>query len=216
MVGGTKPDLIFVELIHESLRTDGKRLLDSVAALNSEGPSRVPAIRAFFEHYSNQLLLHHSHEDRIFFPAVEARVGAERMQLAELTRQHEALDADLRTVSHELAVLDGSGGDFAAGRDRACGALSKLNESVANHLDLEEAAVLPLVESEIPVADYKRLENQARHATPRAQAQFLIPWIVAHASPTQQTDLFRSAPPLWLVNLVARRRYRRLDLAGTR
>jgi hemerythrin-like domain-containing protein len=217
MIDGTKPDLIFVELIHKSLRMDGTRLLDSVAALNSEdGRSRVPAIRAFFEHYSNQLLLHHSHEDRIFFPVVVARVGAERMRLAELTRQHEALDAELRTVSHELAVLDGSGGDFAAGRDRACDALSKMSASLASHLALEEAAVLPLVESEIPVADYKRLENQARHATPRAQAQFLIPWIVAHATPTQRKALFRSAPPLLLVNRVARRRYRRLDLAFTR
>jgi hypothetical protein len=75
--------------------------------------------------------------------------------------------------------------------------------------------VLPLVESEIPVADYKGLENQARHATPRAQAQFLIPWIVAHATPIQRKALFRSAPPLRLVNLVTRRRYRRLDLACT-
>jgi hemerythrin-like domain-containing protein len=162
MVDGTKPDLIFVELIHESFRMDGKRLLDSVAAVNSElGRSRVPAIRAFFEQYSNQLLLHHSHEDRIFFPVVEARVGAERMRLAELTRQHEALDAELRTVSHELALLDGSGGDFAAGRETACDALFKMGESLGNHLDLEEAAVLPLVESEIPVADYKRLKRSS-------------------------------------------------------
>jgi hypothetical protein len=71
------------------------------------------------------------------------------------------------------------------------------------------------VESEIPVADYKRLENQARQATPRAQAQFLIPWIVAHATPTQRKALFSSAPPLRLVNLVAQRRYRRLDLPCT-
>jgi hemerythrin-like domain-containing protein len=216
-IDGTKPDLIFVELIHESLRIDGTRLLDSVAALNLEhGPSRVPAIRAFFDQYSNQLLLHHSHEDRIFFPVVEARVGPERMRLEELTRQHLSLEVELRTISHELAVLDEGGGDFAAGRVRACDALSMMGETLATHLDLEEAAVLPLVESEIPVADYKGLENQARRATPRAQAHFLIPWIVAHATPTQRKALFRLAPPLRLVDLVARRRYRRLDLACTR
>jgi hemerythrin-like domain-containing protein len=216
-VGGPKPDLIFVELIHKSLRIDGTRLLDSVAALNLEhGPRRVPAIRAFFDQYSNQLWLHHSHEDRIFFPVVEARVGSERMRLDELTRQHEALEAELRTISHELAVLNERGGDFAAGRVRACDALSMMGETLATHLDLEEATVFPLVESEIPVADYKGLESQARHATPRAQAHFLIPWIVAHATPTQRKALFRSAPPLRLVNLAARGRYRRLDRACTR
>jgi hemerythrin-like domain-containing protein len=214
---GAKPDLIFVKLVHLSLRIDVDRLVDSVAALDVKDPRcRIQAIRAFFDQYRDQLLLHHSHEDELFFPAVEARVGAEGIRLGELIHQHEALDAALQGTSHGLSALADSGGDFARGRTRACDALSAMNETLATHLDLEEATILPFVESEISVADYKELETQTRHATPRARAQFLIPWILAHATPTQRKALFRSAPPLRLVNLVMCRRYRRFDHALVR
>jgi hypothetical protein len=65
----------------------------------------------------------------------------------------------------------------------------------------------------MPVAEYKKLEAKARKATPRGQASFLIPWIVDHASPDQRKSLFRSAPPLRIVNRLNCRRYRRLDEA---
>jgi hemerythrin-like domain-containing protein len=214
-VEGAKPDLIFVRLVHQALRIDGSRLLASVAALDTNNLSgRLPAIRGFFDQYQDQLRLHHSHEDELFFPAVEARVGADRMRLVELTQQHETLDSALVTVSDTLGVLGDGGDGFDPQRANACDAISAMEEALASHLDLEEATVLPLVESELSVADYKRLETQARHATPRDRAQFLIPWIVAHATPGQQQALFRSAPPLRFVSLIARRRYRRLDLVG--
>jgi hemerythrin-like domain-containing protein len=215
MIGGTaKPDLIFVHLIHQSLRIDGTRLLHSVAALDAnQQPSRLPAIRAFFDQYCNQLLLHHGHEDKLFFPAIEARIGSDRIRLGELTHQHEALDTALQAVSDRLATLADPAPDFTAGRTTACDALSAMNKSLVTHLDLEEATVLPLLESEIPLAEYKQLETQARRATPRAQTQFLIPWLVAHATADQRQTLFKSAPPLRLVNRLARSRYRHFDNA---
>ena len=79
------------------------------------------------------------------------------------------------------------------------------------HLTLEEGAPLPLFETEVPFADYKRLEAKARKTTPRARARFLIPWLVAHATPEQQKALFRSAPPLRVIARLNRRRYRRFD-----
>jgi len=213
-VEAAKPDLTFVNLVHQSLRTDGARLLGSVAALGpGQRRSRLPAIRAFFDQYRGQLLLHHSHEDELFYPALEARVGADRMRLGELAHQHEALDAALQAVSDSLASLAGPASDFPPARTTACAALSEMERSLATHLDLEEATVLPLLGSEMPAVEYKRLETQARHATPRAQAQFLVPWLAAHATPDQRKALFRSAPPLRLVNLVAGPRYRRLDNA---
>ena len=213
-VEAAKPDLTFVNLVHQSLRTDGARLLGSVAALGpDQRRSRLPAIRAFFDQYRGQLLLHHSHEDELFYPALEARVGADRMRLGELAHQHEALDAALQAVSDSLASLAGPASDFPPARTTACAALSEMERSLATHLDLEEATVLPLLGSEMPAVEYKRLETLARHATPRAQAQFLVPWLAAHATPDQRKALFRSAPPLRLVNLVAGPRYRRLDNA---
>jgi hemerythrin-like domain-containing protein len=208
----SRPDLTFVNLIHQSLRIDAARLAAAISALDpSDRPGRVRSIEAFFGQYRGQLAMHHSHEDELFFPALEARVGADRMHLGELDAQHDALDAALQAVSDGLAALADPAGDFATDRAGAASALSAMTELLAAHLTLEERTALPLFESEMPVAEYKKLEARTRQATPRAQARFLIPWVIAHATPDQQKAVFRSAPPLRLFYLLNLRHYRRFD-----
>jgi hemerythrin-like domain-containing protein len=210
----SKPDLLLVNLIHQSLRVDAMRLSATVAALDQHDRSgQTTGVREFFERYREQLVVHHTHEDTLFFPALAARVGAERMRLSELADQHEQLDETLQILGKGLAVLADREGDFDAERMHASKFASQMVDQLGAHLTLEEETALPLFESEISVADYKGLETRARKATSRRQAQFMIPWVIAHATPEQQTALFRSAPPMRLVNRLSRGRYRRLDQA---
>jgi iron-sulfur cluster repair protein YtfE (RIC family) len=210
----TKPDLIFVNLTHQALRVDGARLVATVAALEpGDRGSRLPGVREFYDHYREQLVAHHTHEDTLFYPALAARVGDDRMHRDELVAQHDQLDGVLEAVGNGLADLADPDWDFSANRTRVAGDLSTMVEELNTHLDFEERTALPLFVSDMPVAEYKKLESKARRATPRGQASFLIPWIVEHASPDQRKALFRSAPPLRIVNRLNRRRYRRLDEA---
>jgi len=209
-----KPDLTFVTLIHQSLRADAARLATATAELGpSDRQDRLPGIQAFFGHYREQLTMHHHHEDQLFFPALAAKAGAGRMHLTELAAQHEALDTAVQAADEGLTALADLAADLAAGRVRAVGALSTMADLLAAHLTLEEQTALPLFESDMSAADYKKLEARARKATPRPQAQFLIPWIIAHATPQQRDALFRSAPPLRLACRLYHRRYQRLDQA---
>jgi hypothetical protein len=41
----------------------------------------------------------------------------------------------------------------------------------------------------------------------------MVPWIVDHASADQRSVLFKTAPPLWIVDRINRGRYRRLEQA---
>jgi hemerythrin HHE cation binding domain-containing protein len=210
----SKPDLIFVNLTHQALRVDGARLVVTVAALEpGDRGSRLPGVREFYDHYREQLVAHHTHEDTLFYPALAARVGDDRMHRDELVAQHHQLDGVLQAVGDGLADLADPDGDFSASGTRVAGDLSTMVEELNTHLDFEERTALPLFVSDMPVAEYKKLEAKARKATPRGQAGFLIPWIVAHASPDQRKALFRSAPPLRIVNRLNRRRYRHLDEA---
>jgi hypothetical protein len=88
-----------------------------------------------------------------------------------------------------------------------------LVEHIRAHLDNEEAVALPLFASEMSVPEYDEPEGEARKATPREQSTFMVPWLAEHASPEQRKAWFRSAPPMRLVYLATRRRYRRLDAA---
>jgi hemerythrin-like domain-containing protein len=211
---GTKPSLVFVELVHRSLRIDAGRLRVTVAALDPDSePSRLPAIRDFFDHYRCQLVMHHSHEDGLFFPALAARVGTHTIRLDQLTDEHQTLGTALQAVSDRLAALDENATEFSTGRRALSESLSTMAELLDAHLKLEEQTVLPLYQSHMPAAEHQQLETKARHAAPRSQAQFLIPWLVAHATPPQRKALFKSAPSLRLINLVTGRRYRRIDRA---
>jgi iron-sulfur cluster repair protein YtfE (RIC family) len=99
----TKPDLTFVNLTHQALRVDGARLVATVAALEPrDRGSRLPGVREFYDHYREQLVAHHSHEDALFYPALAARVGADRMHQDELVAQHHQLDGVLQAVGDGL------------------------------------------------------------------------------------------------------------------
>jgi hemerythrin-like domain-containing protein len=210
----TKPDLIFVNLVHQALRADGARLVVTISALEPrDRQGRLPGVREFYDNYREQLVAHHTHEDRLFYPALAARAGEDRMHRDELVSQHHQLDGVLQAVGEGLATLADSDGDFSAHRTKVAGDMSAMVEQLSTHLDLEERTALPLFVSDMPVAEYNKLESEARKATPREQSRFLIPWIVEHASPDQRKALFRSAPPLRIVYWLNRRRYRRLDEA---
>jgi Hemerythrin HHE cation binding domain len=212
----SQPDLTLVNLIHQSLRADARRLTAAVTSLHPEDrAARLAGIRAYFDHYHAQLATHHAHEDDLFFPALQARVGADRMHLNALAGQHEALDTAVHAARGALAALADPAGNFTADRARAADALTVMAELLAAHLTLEEETALPLTESEVPAAEYKKLETRARKATPRPQARFMIPWIIAHSTADQQQALYRSAPPLRLQYWLNRRRYRHLDQALT-
>ena len=133
--GRTRHHLTLVNLIHQSLRADAQRLPAAVTALDpSDRPGRLPRIRAFFDQYRAQLATHHDHEDELFFPALQARVGADEMHLNALAGQHEALDAALHVACDALAALTDPAGDFTADRARAADALSVMAELLAAHL----------------------------------------------------------------------------------
>lgn len=212
----SRPDLTFVTVIHQALRSDAERLGTALAAVGPGDRVRAAGIARYYGQYREQLALHHRHEDELFFPALAARVGADAMHLDELTAQHEALDAALADVSGRLAALADPAGDFAAGQAGATSALAAMTGLLTAHLALEEQYALPLYESEITAAENKRLEARARKATPWARTRFQIPWLIAHASPGQRAALFRSAPPLRLLYWLNLGYYRRLDQALAR
>jgi hypothetical protein len=135
------------------------------------------------------------------------------LPLTDLTAQHETLDVQLQAISESFESLADPAGDFETNRAKLANDMSSLVAHLDAHLALEEATVLPRIESSLSPSSYKQLEAQARRHTSRPQARFLIPWLVAHATPQQQAALFKAAPPLRLVNWFDRRHYRYLDHA---
>jgi hemerythrin-like domain-containing protein len=213
MTAQGKPDLLFVTLIHQALRVDADRMVASASALSPAEVQRLAGLRFFFDEYRGQLCLHHAHEDDLFFPALQAVVDESQAPILELAIQHGTLDSELQAIGDRLASLSSPSGDFAAEKADVVSSMTGMAKQLDAHLAMEEEKVLPLMASAVPQATYKQLEAQARKLTPRRRARFLIPWIIGHATPDQQRDLFKGAPPLRAAYLVNRHRYRTFDRA---
>ena len=213
-VDRSKPDLTIVVLIHQALRADGARLVATVTSLQpGDQQGRVPGVRAYYDRYREQLIAHHTHEDTVFYPALAAKVGDDRMCRVQLEAEHAQLDDVLTSIGKGLDELAASNGDFSVRRDRVVADLTTMVDELGSHLDFEERVALPLFVSEIPVEEYNALEKKVRRATPRDESSFLIPWLAESATPAQRKAWFRTTPPLAIVYLINRRRYRRVDAA---
>jgi hemerythrin-like domain-containing protein len=163
-------------------------------------------VHEFYGKYREQLVAHHTHEDRVFFPSLAARVGDDRMHRGELVAQHVELDAVLEAIEQGFVAMAVSDGEFPERRSKLTGDLAAMVEHLTTHLDLEERTAIPLVESEMTTAEDDDLEKKARKATTRGRAVFMIPWLAEHASPERHKAWFRSAPPLRIIYALTRRR----------
>jgi iron-sulfur cluster repair protein YtfE (RIC family) len=65
---------------------------------------RLSGVREYFDKYQEQLVAHHTHEDTLFYPALAARVGDDKMHREELVAQHEQLDGALHAIEEGFAA----------------------------------------------------------------------------------------------------------------
>jgi hemerythrin-like domain-containing protein len=109
--------------------------------------------------------IHHSGEDELLWPVLLERVEVETDLIQRMEHQHERVAALLPHAQEQLSAWatmpTSEGGAKLAATFEELGSL--LNE----HLDEEEAQILPLVETHLTVAEWERLGEHARgHLAP--------------------------------------------------
>ncbi|MEV6103611.1 hemerythrin domain-containing protein [Streptomyces sp. NPDC051940] len=160
-------DFTMMYVTHDAFRRDLDRLLS--AALT--GTAYTPRVRAGWENFRAQLLLHHTVEDTALWPRVEARLGgaAEGLQLlAEMEEEHGRLDPLLAVVDDALR----NGAPLLVEQVQA------LRETLVLHLEHEEQSALPLIQDVLPPADWRAFGAAMREAQGMKGAAVYVPWIV--------------------------------------
>jgi iron-sulfur cluster repair protein YtfE (RIC family) len=188
---------------HDAFRRDLDRLV--VAADAGKGSAR--RVDAGWNNFKTQLLIHHGVEDNNLWPAVRRAVAGEPDSLAlaeEMVAEHDQLDPLVKAVDEALsnAMVDLS-------------ALSReLSAALKHHLTHEEERALPLIQSVLTPADWRRFTRQmARRQGVRGAAVY-VPWLL-DGSPTAAQHRFVAAlpAPLRTINrLLWQPRYRKRNL----
>lgn len=100
-------------------------------------------------------LLHHHHrgEDELLWPKLRSRTEPQALEvIEEVEAQHESIDSALHEVEdRRLAWIENQ---TAESRERLAAELERLTIMLADHLDLEERALLPLAAMVLTVDEW--------------------------------------------------------------
>jgi hypothetical protein len=200
---GEAIDFTMMYVTHDAFRRDLNRLTAAAAA----GRADAPGVRAGWENFKAQLLLHHSVEDSDLWPRVRRAAAGRPAGLAlldEMEAEHAQIDPLLAAVDGALA---GSAGSLAA---HAAGLVSALEW----HLKHEEDAALPLIQSVCTPADWRAFAGEMRRRQGVKGAAIYVPWILDGAAPDGQQGFLAALPaPVRIISrLVWEPRYRQRGL----
>jgi hemerythrin-like domain-containing protein len=157
-------------------------------------------------------LLHHHHEgeDQLLWPKLRDRVSpAARAVLDTVESQHAAIDAALGRLATARAAWRAQ--PDVANRDRLTTALEASFELVAEHLDFEERAVLPLAAAALTQAEWDAVGEAASKAMPKPSLVLAFGMFAYEGDPAVLTMMLHSAPPVprYVVPKIAPRVYAR-------
>ena len=200
---GEAIDFTMMYVTHDAFRRDLARFTAASAA----GTAHAPGVRAGWENFKAQLLLHHSVEDTDLWPRVRRAAAGRPAGLALL----EEMEAEHAQVDPLLAAVDAALADPASNLPAH---VAELTSALEWHLKHEEDAALPLIQAVCTPADWRAFTGEMRRRQGVKGAAIYVPWILDGAAPAQQRQSLAALPgPVRLINrLLWEPRYRQRGL----
>ena len=181
---GKAIDFTMMYATHDAFRRDLGRFTAAAAA----GMADAAGVRAGWENFKSQLLLHHSVEDTHLWPRVRrAAAGLPHglVLLDEMEAEHAQIDPLLAAVDHALAS---SAGSLAAH-------VGEMASALQWHLKHEEEAALPLIQSVCTLADWHAFAAEMRRRQGVKGAAVYVPWILDGTTADASRQFLAALPP---------------------
>lgn len=196
--------------IHTCLRRAGRALAEAVAGHDPRDRSRARSLLRYWEGYAGEILLHHTVEDEIFYPALVERVPVAAEHLGRIDADHHTLD-ELMAEGHIAMTHLAAGGPTRP----AAYVLRHLDHVMRVHLDYEDADVVSLFPSHFDQHEYEALAKAAGRSVSFKQARFTVPFVGSWLDDEQREQMLGEAPmPFRLLYRVTRSGHERLAAAA--
>jgi iron-sulfur cluster repair protein YtfE (RIC family) len=196
-------DFTMMYVTHDAFRRD----LGRFTAASAAGTAHAPGVRAGWENFKAQLLLHHSVEDTHLWPRVRRATAGRTAGLALL----DEMEAEHAQIDPLLAAVDDALADSAS---NLAGHVAELASALEWHLRHEEDAALPLIQSVCTPADWRAFAGAMRRRQGIKGAAIYVPWILDGSAPDGQRRFLAALPaPVRVISrLLWEPRYRRRGL----
>ncbi|MEV4125780.1 hemerythrin domain-containing protein [Nocardia sp. NPDC049707] len=198
-----------MEIVHRGLRRESRLLIELVAAVAPGNTARAAVIADHFRIYRLGLQNHHEGEDELLWPPLLARVDLGTDIILRMEEQHERVAATLTRLDAAVPAWEATAG--ADERDTLVAALTDHRAVLLEHLDDEEATLLPLAADYITEAEWASLGEHLVANTPKLTLLTLFGVVLEDANPTERARLLSGLPApvraIW--HLIGRPRYAR-------
>jgi hemerythrin-like domain-containing protein len=126
-----------------------------VGGASRHDPQHTANVASYYANVLAFLHVHHEGEDALVWPKLLERAPVEAARIQEIADQHEQVSALIASAEEQLASW-AEEPDTEHGAKLA-GALATLGHELVNHLDQEEAFVLPLAAEHMTVEEWAEL-----------------------------------------------------------
>ncbi|NBE98591.1 FAD-binding protein [Nonomuraea sp. KC401] len=187
--------------VHDMYRREFDRLRALLAAVPVD---RTTSVRRVTDHGTFLIELlhaHHGSEDALVWPKLTARdPDGTRALTATMTAQHEAVDRRLRDTEESLAALAARPGEER--RDDALNALDALIPPLREHLALEEAEALALIDRHLTAGEWAEVGGMGLAEVPPERVPVMFGMLLDGVS-QEMYDVFAAAVPAEVLTAMA-------------
>jgi Hemerythrin HHE cation binding domain len=186
-----KLDMSMMFAMHDALRRELVQVT-RIATLKDDDPGPLLRAALGWELLKKFLLVHHTTEDDVLWPALRARVAGHPGRLALAG----ALEAEHAVIEPLLTAIDAAAADPDYGYQRLGDLTDELVAKLTAHLTHEEAEGLPLIDASLTALQWQQFA-QTHGERLTGDASMYMPWLLNGASPqTLDAVLGKFPPPL--------------------
>jgi hemerythrin-like domain-containing protein len=203
---GQQPYTHEMVVVHRVFRREAALAPRLVRAVPDGDTARAARIAAHLDDYVMGLHHHHSLEDELIWPLLQAR-GSDGELVDRMEQQHQGIDRTLAVVAEWLPAWQREADHIA--REELALALLEHHRVLLEHLDDEERLVLPLVAEHLTVAEWDLVGRRGLEQLPKNKVLLALGAILEEATPQERAYFLGKAPfagrLLW--KIVGRRQY---------
>jgi hemerythrin-like domain-containing protein len=184
--------------MHKAMRADSQRLIRAVDTLPAGDTQQAAALGRAFAAIVGLIHDHHWTEDDVMYPFLLARVPTFESDALKLENDHVELDAAMARINARFRLL---GHQLSARlwqdtRGHLLDETALFDRVLVDHLDREEAVVVPPLDSMLSEADQHTLSKEEAKLSTYRHMRMAVPWVLANATPEEEAGLRATAPRL--------------------
>lgn len=188
-----RADIRDMLVVHEAFRRVYAKLPGLVIAVAPGDTQRAAVVADHIQLIEEFLHLHHKGEDVLLWPKITARAPQDLASaLALMEEHHTEIDGLIGESAASLARWRSDAN--ASDRDRLAASLRALGQKLTEHLAVEEAEVLPVVDRYLTAAEWHELGNHAINGLPKKKLPVIFGMLASLAEPEVVTLMLSTAP----------------------